>query len=293
MRYRVVIAGLICWSCPAAFCEPAALKGEELSAVMPGATVKVDTPFGMQLPVQYNSNGQITGEAGGMAGFLGTETDHGRWWVDNDRLCHKWSRWFDREVQCLRITRDGQRLQWSRDDGQKGTATLITEMQPGEKAPFALGAADASAPAVMAPVVPPAPGVAAPPAVSPKPAEATGVPKRAAPVRTASAAAMTIAAAKPAAIPPSTPKHVVAARAAVAAPSYRISGVAANDVLHIRQSPSAASAVVGDIAPQSQSLRLAGVCVKDWCPIMHKGTRGWVGKFYLAEEIAAAGQPRR
>ena len=191
MRQRLVFAGLMCCAGPAVFAEPAVLTGDELKTLMTGATVKVDTPFGMQLPVQYTSNGQISGEAGGMAGFLGSPTDHGRWWVETDRLCHKWSRWFDRDVQCLRIVRDGQRLQWSRDDGQKGTATLVTEIQPGEKAPFALGAAAAAIEVPAAPAVEVTP---MPPVVVPQsaPAYAEAPPKGAAKIRVGTAATVVV-----------------------------------------------------------------------------------------------------
>lgn len=295
MRQHVVIAVLLCCTGSAAFGEAALLTSDEIKILIGGATVRVDTPFGMQLPVQYNSNGQISGDAGGMAGFLGSPSDHGRWWVENDRLCHKWSRWFDREVQCLTIARDGQRLFWSRDDGQKGTATLIAEIQPGDKAPFALGAADATPAALAAPAAAPAEATRTPPPAAEKAASAQvrSRPKPTATVRTAGAATVVVATPKPSANTPVAPKRATVASAGVSVPSFRITGVAANDVLHIRQRPLATSAVIGDLAPQSQGLRLTGACVGEWCPVTHKGVSGWVGKHYLAEEIAAVGPVRR
>lgn len=118
--------------------EPAPLSGKTLNEIVPGASVHLDTPLGTKLPVKYSSNGLISGEAGGLAWFLGSASDRGRWWVSDDKLCQKFFKWFDAEVQCLRLKRDGDKLYWSRDDGKTGTATLIAAA-PIDRAPFGLG----------------------------------------------------------------------------------------------------------------------------------------------------------
>jgi hypothetical protein len=39
-------------------------------------------------------------------------------------LCHKWTKWFDGVLQCLRISQEGSRIFWRRDDGETGTAVI-------------------------------------------------------------------------------------------------------------------------------------------------------------------------
>ena len=137
MYHRVAIIGLFC-GMSAAAAEPVPLSGKTLNEIVPGASVHLDTPLGTKLPVKYTANGLISGEAGGLAWFLGSATDRGRWWVTEDKLCQKFFKWFDAEVQCLRLKRDGDKLYWSRDDGKTGTATLIAAA-PIEQAPYGLG----------------------------------------------------------------------------------------------------------------------------------------------------------
>ena len=152
MYHRVAFFGSVCMA-TVAVAEPAELSGRTLSEIVPGAMVQLDTPLGTKLPVRYAANGLITGEAGGLAWFLGSATDRGRWWIAGDRLCHKWFKWFDAEVQCLKLQRDGQQLYWSRDDGKTGTATLVSA-SPIEPLPYALGSPGLSREDARAPRAP-------------------------------------------------------------------------------------------------------------------------------------------
>ena len=181
MYHRI---GFMCvvWTASAAVAEPVSIDGKTLGDLVPGATVQLDTPLGTKLPMKFTSNGLISGEAGALSWFLGSATDRGRWWVANDKLCNKWFKWFDAEVQCIKIKRDGEKLFWTRDDGKTGTATLIAAA-PIDQAPYALGhppandrealpapvmAEAASVSAAPRPVVRPALQVV--PTVAPKPA---------------------------------------------------------------------------------------------------------------------------
>ena len=77
MYHRVVNIGVLCIA-SAALAEPTPIAGKTINEVVSGATVQVDTPLGTKLPVKYAANGLISGDAGGLAWFLGSSTDRGR-----------------------------------------------------------------------------------------------------------------------------------------------------------------------------------------------------------------------
>lgn len=116
----------------AAFAGPVPLSGEDLKRSLDGALIEMDTPLGTKIPVRFGTDGLVSGEAGELAPLLGSARDRGRWWIDGDRICSKWFRWFDAEPQCLSVQQDGMRLFWQQDNGKKGTATLV-EAAPAEK----------------------------------------------------------------------------------------------------------------------------------------------------------------
>src|SRR6476660_2584825 len=126
LRHLVAMSWVLFATSAAA--EPSALSGDAIRETFAGAIVEVDTPLGVKLPIQYFEDGRLSGEARGLAYILGAPTDTGKWWVSSsgDRLCHKWSKWFDGVLQCLRLSRDGSRILWRRDDGETGTAVVST-----------------------------------------------------------------------------------------------------------------------------------------------------------------------
>ena len=318
MLHRVVIAAIVCAGTVAA-AEPVPLDGAALNQRVKGATVHLDTPLGTSLPVRYSAEGLISGEAGALSWFLGSATDRGRWWIANDKLCHKWFKWFDAEVQCLRIKQDGQHLSWVRDDGKTGTATLIAP-EPVGKAPYALGvredprtivSSNVAADTLGETTAKPHDRAAAPPAhaiATETPAAAAKLPVKAASTVPAKPAATPPAAAKTSppvviAMATMTPKFPAAAAAKPAAAlqlvptpqgggfaqvSYRVARVDADDVLNIRRWPSAEAEPIGVIRPDSQGVKLSGECRRDWCPVTHRGLTGWVNRYYLAEEDPAS-----
>lgn len=117
--------------------EPVQLNGEAIKTTLPGSVLKLDTPLGMVVPIKFESNGLMTGDAGQLASYLGSQKDRGRYWLREDRICYKWFRWFSGEQHCLAIRRDGQRIFWQRDDGESGTATLEEPIKPAPAAPVA------------------------------------------------------------------------------------------------------------------------------------------------------------
>jgi hypothetical protein len=85
-----------------------------------------------------------------------------------------------------------------------------------------------------------------------------------------------------------SPAPLVANKQAVqAAPtalsSFRVYGVADDDVLNVRSGPSEGHAVVGNIPPNASTVRMVGGCVALWCEIQFRSTRGWVNRYYLAQ----------
>ncbi|HRN87751.1 SH3 domain-containing protein [Hyphomicrobium sp.] len=117
----------------AAFAGPVPLSGEDLKRSLNGALIAMDTPLGTTIPVRFGTDGLVSGEAGELAPLLGSARDRGRWWIDGDKICSKWFRWFDAEPQCLSVQQDGARLFWQQDNGKKGTATVV-EGPPADKA---------------------------------------------------------------------------------------------------------------------------------------------------------------
>ena len=302
MFQRVVIIGAMCAGTFAA-AEPVALTGHAINDAVTGAIVQIDAPLGTKLPVSFAANGQLSGDAGALAFFLGSGSDHGRWWVARDRLCYKWTKWFDAETQCLQLKQEGQRLHWQRDDGKTGTATLVARADQLEKPTYALGLTEpqreppkpVGSPSAKWSDQPAAPAVATPPPAAkqvrePKSAAKPVTVARIATAMTSTPVTATVAPPKPRTAPPQTAAtntgatKLVAARYDPSLPVFRVAGVRADDVLNVRIGPSPTYIAVGAIPPQGQGVRLAGQCLMDWCPIIHGGVSGWVNRTYLVSE---------
>lgn len=69
---------------------------------------------------------------------------------------------------------------------------------------------------------------------------------------------------------------------------YRVSGVAFNDVLNIRQEPTAASPIIGALGPDATGIEVVAT-TKDkqsWGLVNTEGRYGWVSMRYMAREGA-------
>lgn len=69
-----------------------------------------------------------------------------------------------------------------------------------------------------------------------------------------------------------------------APPAYKVTGVSANDVLNIRASPDANSAIVNTIPPDGRGVKITGDCSENWCPVDYRHALGWVNCRFLARE---------
>jgi len=202
-----------------ALAEPVALVDDALKTTISGSTVELDTPLGTKLPIRFGTDGLVAAEAGDLAPILGSAKDRGRWWVEGEKLCSKWFRWFDAEIRCITVSQDGPRLYWRKDDGETGTATLVERAVPDQvpaKPPAQVAVVDQAVAAKAKPAETTQP-VSAPADVTPRPIDAADPAPRAAQdttfstaaeadlPRTASeAAAVAVAAAEPAKAPDET-----------------------------------------------------------------------------------------
>lgn len=103
--------------------EVASLAGDALREVVSGKTVMLETPLGA-LPINYRSDGTMSGQARQLASYTGSERDSGTWWVSRDRLCQRWDKWLDGKSFCFTLRRDGRTVHWTRNDGTSGVATI-------------------------------------------------------------------------------------------------------------------------------------------------------------------------
>jgi hypothetical protein len=102
------------------------LNGEEIRAAVEGKRIYLAVPLGGEFPMNYRPGGKVdaTGEAVGLGRFA-RPTDSGRWWIDGNRLCQKWTTWYDGKPFCFVLSAAGEgRLAWVRDDGLKGVARV-------------------------------------------------------------------------------------------------------------------------------------------------------------------------
>lgn len=257
--------------------QSADLSGQQIQALIAGATVEIETPIGTKLPVRYATDGQLSGQAQQLALYLGAASDTGRWWVASDRLCHKWNRWFNSEPQCLQLRKEGRRIRWWSEDGSSGTAVLTaTRTQTDTEPAMAAGGAEMQAKTLLAPVEPlqaPAP-ISAEAGKPATPAERQAIVAHLASVPSAPIANKQVnwVAPAPAAVKPPTE------------PAYMVANVERDDVLNVRSGPSTEFDVIGELPPGSRGVAITGVCRFGWCPVQHQSMRGWVNRLYLAVE---------
>jgi hypothetical protein len=121
----VLAAGLALPVLPVA-AEPVTLAGDELKNTISGKTVYLNVS-GFELPIVYSPNGRMKGTMGAVAASFSRgdgASDRGKWWVENDQLCQKWTTWMDGQSYCYKLTRNGDVVNWVRNDGHSGTARI-------------------------------------------------------------------------------------------------------------------------------------------------------------------------
>ena len=79
------------------FCRNHFACRDELRAAISGKTVYLNVS-GFELPIVYSANGRMKGTMGAVTASFSRgdgSSDRGKWWVENDQLCQKWTSWMD------------------------------------------------------------------------------------------------------------------------------------------------------------------------------------------------------
>lgn len=102
------------------------LDSPKIKKLIAGETVRLNTPFGIGLPLRYRKDGVVVGDVSGIsAASMFAPKEEGRWWIEDNSLCQKWPSWYKGRQFCFKITSLGERrISWLRDDGARGTARV-------------------------------------------------------------------------------------------------------------------------------------------------------------------------
>ena len=279
---KPVIAAVCLCAATMAEAQSSNLSGSQINDLVAGTTVEIDTPIGTKLPVHYARDGQLSGEARSLASYLGAVSDNGRWWVTSDQLCHKWNRWLNSEVQCLRLSQEGRLIRWRHQDGHSGTATISVPANLQAAAVLRRAQPDRLE-QIARPEMLPAPA-SAPEEQAAEPATGAGQPSQQAAkemaVQAPPAEAPTVQA--PAARNMNLPPQNEVEPERAAQPMFKVVNVRSDDVLNVRSGPSADFDIVDELPPGSRGIAITSACRSKWCPVHHRSTSGWVNSAYLA-----------
>ncbi|MEM8972250.1 MAG: SH3 domain-containing protein [Pseudomonadota bacterium] len=318
LRAVAICASFLLMVCPSLAQPQTQLDAIGLVETFTDVTVNFETPLGVTLPVRFHGDRSLSGNSGAIARHLGSERDRGRWWVEGPRLCQKWNVWFDGNTNCVEIFRSGDQITWKGRDGKSGRGQIVRRVLVTKQqrlrlpAPSALGA--------RVPKMRSLGDVQTDKTIGrySQPLRETGQSYQVARSRRGQSIQVV---AYPSQSSQVLGQVDVATRelrgwgqcangwcpvvfrgqhgwieqkflkrsAPRAMPShlgpglfYRVTKVKSWDVLNVRRQPNMSAALVGQLAPHAQNIRLIGVCRGLWCPIMVRGQRGWVNSHYLA-----------
>lgn len=124
MKLAFAAGAVLAGGVSAAGAQP--LSGDALRNLVADKQVYLATPYGIEFPLTYNSNGTVTGDGRGTGlGQFFAPKETGEWWVEGQSLCQKFPTWYDGKTSCFTIRRTGEAsLSWTRDDGETGTARI-------------------------------------------------------------------------------------------------------------------------------------------------------------------------
>lgn len=107
--------------------RPRISRDDRIRQMISDRKILLRTHVGAVIPIEYDADGRMRGEAGALAFFLGSSRDKGRWWVEKGKLCQKWRIWLDRDVYCMRLKERRGTIWWHADDGKRGTARIVSK----------------------------------------------------------------------------------------------------------------------------------------------------------------------
>ncbi|MCZ7593462.1 MAG: hypothetical protein M5U16_00020 [Hyphomicrobium sp.] len=90
-----------------------------------------------------------------------------------------------------------------------------------------------------------------------------------------------------------TPPTAPQAETRAALVSFRVAGVGDGDTLNVRSGPSEYHLAIGAIPASGRGVQIIGACRDLWCPVRHGRLKGWVNRYYLAEDIGQRASARR
>jgi hypothetical protein len=123
MRVGMIAAAFVaCAAQGVGAVEPEA-ESQGLRKIVSGRTIELNTPLG-GLPISYRVDGTMRGKAENLAAYTGSTQDSGIWWIAANKLCQRWQRWLDGKPYCFTLQQQGRAVQWTRNDGLTGTATI-------------------------------------------------------------------------------------------------------------------------------------------------------------------------
>lgn len=107
--------------------RPRISADDRLRQMISDRKVLLRTHVGVVVPIVFDADGEMRGEAASLSFFLGASRDTGRWWVAKGKLCQKWRIWLDRETHCILLRDRGGTIHWQADDGKTGTARIVSK----------------------------------------------------------------------------------------------------------------------------------------------------------------------
>jgi hypothetical protein len=127
MKVRAILfAAAVSLPTAAVSADPPSLAGDALRNAVSGKTVYLNIS-GFELPIRYSASGRMSGKMGTTAAALSRgdgASDSGRWWIEDNQLCQRWSNWMEGKSYCYKFTLKGNSVRWVRNDGRSGTARI-------------------------------------------------------------------------------------------------------------------------------------------------------------------------
>ena len=111
---------------PAFAQDTGTMSGAELRQLVNGKTVFLAAPLGGEFPLNYKTDGSVTGDgaAVGLGRFFAAR-ETGKWFMSGNQLCQQFPTWYSGQRLCFNVVKlPNNRIRWTRDNGETGIARL-------------------------------------------------------------------------------------------------------------------------------------------------------------------------